>query len=51
MLEELFEFFTESEDEGLASAMEEFDDVRKKSFTWRESSFVRGRTLIGILLS
>ena len=26
-LEELFEFFTESEDEGLASAMEEFDDV------------------------
>ena len=26
-LEELFEFFTESEDEGLASAMGEFDDV------------------------
>ena len=26
-LEELFDFFTESEDEGMASALEEFDDV------------------------
>jgi ATP-dependent DNA helicase RecQ len=26
-LEELFEFFTESEDEGLAAALEEFDDA------------------------
>ena len=26
-LEELFDFFTESEDEGLGAAMDEFDDV------------------------